>query len=236
MHFSPRPQPSPGKTSSEDCVVTIMQMIREGRISATDRVGEASLASLLGVGLSAAREALKRLSEAGILVRISRTGSFVRKFTLQDFVQIMDVRCALECLAIRQATLTCSESALDELRQEALKVDEIAVNPYLQNKYDHNEPSSFERDRDFHLQVCRLSKNEWLLSILKNQHLLERCFLMELQFQGLGEAAKKIPSHVEIVEAMVTRNIDTAEDAIQRHILMHKEIRVRSLMGELVEA
>lgn len=207
-------------------------MIRDGKLSPSERVGEASLAATLKVGLATIRDALKRLSDAGILVRVPRSGSFLRKFTLQDFAQIIDIRCSLECLAVRHATLASSEATLEALREEAIAVDAIAVQPYLGDPSVKNEAPSFNQDRDFHLHICRASNNAWLLPIMRNQYLLERSFLMEMQFPGLGHESRRIPSHVEIVNAMATRNVSKAEDAVRQHILMHKEIRLRTLLGE----
>lgn len=216
---------SPARASSAACMSAIMRMIRDGVITPAERVGEASLAATLNVGLATIRDALKRLTDAGILVRVPRSGSFLRKFTLQDVAQIIDVRCALECLAARHAAQACSEQALDALREEAAEVDAIAV---------QSATWDFDRDRNFHLHVCQASNNAWLLPIMKNQYLLECCFLVGMQFHGVRKESSSIPSHVEIVDAIATRDADRAEDTIRRHILMHKEIRLRARLGEFV--
>lgn len=218
----------------EECMTAIMRMIRDGELSPSERVGEASLASALGVGLAAVRTALNRLALVGVIDRIPRSGSFVRKFSIQDFSQVMDVRCALESLSIRLATQSATAAELDALRRTGTLADDESVNPCL--KTTESVIRTFQSDRDFHLRLAHLSRNTWLLPILENQHLLERCFLManQLELDLTVQHTQQIPTHLDIVEAMQTREVRKAEEAMRKHILMNKEIRVRSLLGDFV--
>lgn len=216
----------------EECMTAIMRMIGEGELSPSERVGEASLASTFGIGLAAVRTALNRLALIGVIDRVPRSGSFVRKFTVQDFSQITDVRCALECLSIRLATLSAADTELEELYETAIAVDNEAVQPSLNTE---DVTRTFQADRDFHLRLVHLSRNNWLFPILENQHLLERSFLIGIQLGRLtSQHLKQIPNHREIVKAMQSRDVQQAEDAMRRHILMHKEIRVRALLGDFI--
>lgn len=234
MNESTRKKTPPFKTPAVDeCMIMIMQMIRDGELSSSERVGEASLAMVLGVGLAAVRTALNRLALVGVIDRVPRSGSFVRKFSIKDFSQITDVRCAMECLSIRLATLAASEEELADLCCMAAVVDAEVVSPALE--LSEGNVRTFQSDRDFHLKIAHLSKNTWLFPILENQHLLERCLLIGSQLGRLpAEQMLQIPNHFEIVEAMRSRDARVAEEMMRKHILMHKEIRVRALLGDFL--
>lgn len=220
--------------SIDECMMMMMHQIRDGVLSPHERVGEASLAASLGVGLAAVRTALNRLALIGLIDRVPRSGSFVRKFSIKDFSQITDVRCSLECLSIRQATLMATDRELAELSQMASRVDAESVNPALKAG-GADITRAFYSDRDFHLRIATLSKNIWLLPILENQYLLERCMIIGSQLVNLpARELKEIPNHIEIAEAMISRDIRKAEDTIRRHILMHKEIRIRANLGDFI--
>lgn len=83
-------------------VVRIREMVLRGELAPGQRVAEAPLADLLGVSRTPIRQALPLLAQEGLLIEHVSRGFVVRAFTVADIVDAIDLRGALEGLAVRR--------------------------------------------------------------------------------------------------------------------------------------
>src|SRR5258708_9373283 len=82
----------------------VRKRIVSGDFPMGSRLNEVRLANDLGVSRAPVREALRRLSEEGLVVERPHLGAVLRELDALSLVDLYNVRAALEPLAIRLAT------------------------------------------------------------------------------------------------------------------------------------
>ena len=214
---------------TEECVLRIMTLLKEGKLKAGDRIGEISIAAEIGMGRAPTRSALDRLGQAGVLERIPRSGTFVRELSLKEFSEIMDVRAYLECLSARLAAQIADRTRTDKLVELAREADYVN-NDSLDIPLAHR----YHVDSSFHLHVAEASGNRQLYSLLENQHLLEFSMVSGLRITPKHmEMKAQTPTHEGIARAIQEHRIEDAGNLMREHIIKTKQIRVNLSMGEV---
>src|SRR5687767_13366711 len=109
---------------TQRCVDLIVQLIRNEELSPGQRLGEVAMARRLKLGRAPVRAAFDQLAQVGLLERIPRSGTFVRKVTLQEYCEFVDLRAGLESIAARIACTRITDAELDKLEQLAKRLDD----------------------------------------------------------------------------------------------------------------
>src|SRR3982750_4983955 len=95
------------KIQRERAVDSVYQAMRQAIVSCAIKPGERlnveELAEKLGVSLTPVRGAIQQLATEGLVEIRPRSGTFVASLTVQDVDETFRIRCALECLAARDA-------------------------------------------------------------------------------------------------------------------------------------
>jgi len=94
----------------------IEREIRAGRIAVDQKVKEAVIARELSVSRGPVREACNQLTEAGWLVSVPQRGSFVRRISYKEAMDIYEVRIALAGTVAAGAAERASEAQIDSIR------------------------------------------------------------------------------------------------------------------------
>src|SRR4051812_42064263 len=89
-------------TQMAEAVVRLREMVLNGKLAPGQRVAEAPLADLLGMSRTPVRQALPLLAQEGLLVENETRGYLVRAFTPAEIADAIDVRGALEALAVQR--------------------------------------------------------------------------------------------------------------------------------------
>ncbi len=202
--------PSPEGGSLADAVATA---VRDG-IAAGELVDDATysvyqLAGLLGVSRSPVREALLRLSEAG-LVEIARNRGFrVVLPTAHDIVEIFEIRLALEPAACRRAAARADDHQRAGLTTHLQTMREAAAG---------DDPSSFWRaDRALHDALLRAAANARAAAIV--DQLRATTALLGPPTTATGRTLGEIhDEHAPIVAAVVAGDGSGAEGAMRAHL------------------
>ena len=82
---------------------TLRQAILKGELKPGERLMEIALAEKLGVSRTPIREAMRKLELEGLVVMIPRRGAQVANITEKDLNDVLEVRIALENVAIEKA-------------------------------------------------------------------------------------------------------------------------------------
>lgn len=223
-----QPERDEPKNLTDECVLQILSLIKEGRLQPGDRVGEISIAQQIGMSRAPTRSALDRLAQANVLERVPRAGTFVRELSLEEFSEIMDVRAYLECLSARLAAQRVTPEQTDQLKALAAEADRL-------NRDGPEVPQRrrLQVDTQFHNLVAALSGNHRLIALLENQHLLEFSFLSGFRFAATNEHLRAaLPTHEAIARAISRRQVDEAGDLMKKHILRSKQMRLSLALGE----
>ena len=127
---------------------------------------------------------------------------------MPDLEKISDIRLLLEPYCARQAALNAAPDdllVLDVLCQEQAEISE-------------DKPQKlFEVDHKFHQAVARAADNEYLAEILEQFYgLSQRLWFMALPHLGFLPAA--VETHLDMVEAIRTKDGNRAEEIMREHI------------------
>ena len=199
----------------EEVELKIINGISEHVYTPAKRLGEVSLAKDLKCGQAIVRSAMDRLAFAGILERRHRSGTYVRKISAGEFVEMCQVRALLEGFACGLAALHANSEQLDALERSGRQLDD---------RLDRLNPETYGQVQDlefkFHQDISVFSQNSVLNRMLNRQQMIIRLlktgFEMPQMYSGeRGDA----PSHVELVAVMREADFAKADNAMRAHIL-----------------
>ena len=91
---------------------TLRQAILKGELKPGERLMEIALAERLGVSRTPIREAMRKLEQEGLVVMIPRRGAQVANITEKDLNDVLEVRIALENVAIEKACARMTEEEM----------------------------------------------------------------------------------------------------------------------------
>lgn len=132
----------------------IEREIRAGRIEVDEKVKEAVIARELSVSRGPVREACNQLTEAGWLVSVPQRGSFVRRVTFKEAMDIYETRIGLAGTVASCAAERASGEHIDLIR--ALVPKMWAANSSL------NVDEINDLTEAFHTSLAEMSGNEVL--------------------------------------------------------------------------
>ena len=146
------------QNSLSDQVYTMLkEQILSGQLKGGMKIPEESLAEQFGVSRTPIREAIRRLSEYGLVTIKPRSHAIVSVITGQEANDIAKVRVTLEQLAIDSIDETSYTENVKELSRYAADCQ------YAMGIGDR--ATVFEQDSLFHLALIRASRNSALINI-----------------------------------------------------------------------
>jgi DNA-binding GntR family transcriptional regulator len=147
------------KSLSDQVHDHIKRMILSGELKGGERVPEATLSKLFGVSRTPLREALKKLSDYGLIFIKPRSYAEVVIISEEEAKQIAEVRTDLEILSSKLFSKNAKPEHFKELREISAKCLE------LNNSGD--KAASFEMDSLFHLKIAEHCGNQCLYEIFE---------------------------------------------------------------------
>ncbi|SAL72477.1 GntR family transcriptional regulator [Caballeronia udeis] len=211
MHTTEPPQ-SVGK-SADDVYSAIKQAIGETRYAPGEYLREEQLARGLGVSRTPVREAFRRLGAEGWLEVKPNHGVRVRSWSIRDVEEIFEARMLIEpYLAGRAATGIAAPELLTlrGLADGMLEIAKTPVTPELADQW-------FAANRRFHDIISGAAGNQRLdqsLRSMKDVPLIKWTF----NIYSDDDRARSARQHVEIVDALESRDAVWAEAVMTCHI------------------
>lgn len=180
----------------------IKQRIFAGAFAPSDRLREIEVAALLDMGRTPIREALKRIHDEGLLTHEPGRGLVVTTMDQQDVTELYAMREVLEGAA---AAFAAQHATLAEIaNMEAILHEGAAGDPVATNLR-------------FHAAVYNAAHNRHLLRSL--QSLTDTTYLLGRSTLTSPERARvAMQEHLQIVEAIGSRDTERARAAAQQHI------------------
>lgn len=180
---------------------------------------ETSLSDSLGVGRGTIREALRILSIQGYVALIPRRGAFIasKNPTLSKWFQVnelelmnvLEVRFAIEPLAVSLAIENCSKEDVEGLHANIEEAKELIQ--------ERNSQKLAENDEKFHAMIALLSKNSLIPSINKEvENYLHEFRLRTFQIEQ--NRYNLYPAHKAIVEGFDMRDVEKGVKNMQKHL------------------
>ncbi len=198
---------------AEKAYTEIRERIRKGIWGPGFRLVERTVASELGVSRTPVRSAFERLFSEGLVELVPNKGAVVMNVSVEEAIEILQMREALEVLACRLAAPRLSKEALDRLGA-ALADMKKAVR-------DNDLYTYSELNGEFHRIILDASGSRRLvemLDLLKAQVVRHRLTSLLTP----GRARSSVMEHEAILKGLVrsqeTGSSKCAEDAMRRHL------------------
>jgi GntR family transcriptional repressor for pyruvate dehydrogenase complex len=227
-------------SATHQVVDRIKNCIETGEYKIGEKLqSEKELCLQLQVGRSTIREAFRILQALEYIEVIHGKGAFVAKTPLQnnhrvehwfeqnkyDLVDIMDVRLAVESVAVKNTIQHISEDEMQKLTE----IQDAYSKAVIQS--DVNQIALY--DEYFHAYLVSCSHNPLLDSL--NQSIAEALRAYRLnaysiasnRFHGIGP-------HQEIVDALRSRNFERANAAVIKHIAISVEDMKNVMLEKVV--
>lgn len=188
---------------------TLQHAILRGEMKPGERLLEIPLAAKLGVSRTPVREAIRKLEQEGLVRMIPRKGAEVAGITEKDMRDVLEIRRALEELAVK---LAC-EHITEEDKQTLC----AAQDKFAQALKSGDVMKIAGMDVEFHDVIYHAAGNRKLIRLLNN--IREQMYRYRMEY--LKEEATYpglLKEHYELVEAVCSRQKERAAGIISRHI------------------
>lgn len=199
---------------------TLRQAILRGTLKPGERLMEIQLANKLGVSRTPIREAIRKLELEGLVLMIPRRGAEVAEITEKSLRDVLEVREALEILAVQLACEKMTPEGLEDLKVAAKEFEEVIECGDI--------TTIAEADVKFHDIIYRATDNDRLIQLLNN--LREQMYRYRVEHLKNEEARPKIlAEHQWLIQDIIDKNKDLASKHICGHIDNQVEEVARSL-------
>ena len=176
-------------------------------------VDEITLAGRFHVSRTPIREALRRLEQDGLVTTIPRRGTLVRRPTLQDIIEIDQIRVLLEPAAARLAAGRVNADALERIAGGLQR---------LQDSPRIDLAKFLETDWQLHELVLAASGNTHIRNIVNSLH--DR--LSAVRWRSAHPRADvALGELLQLVQALRAGDGDAAEAAMRKHLQATRENR-----------
>ena len=205
---------------------TLRQAILRGELAPGERLMEIQLAERLGVSRTPIREAIRKLELEGLVTMIPRKGAEVANITEKNLKDVLEVRRALEELAIRLACERIDQERLLELQGKRYQVEKA-----IKTK---DTGSIASADVDFHDTIVEASGNARLTQLVSN--LGEQMYRYRFEYiKDSDRHAQIIEEHRLMYESIRQRDQEKAAAAARAHIDAQEEAIMRKIRREREE-
>lgn len=188
---------------------TLRENILTGILKPGQRLMEIQLASQLGVSRTPIREAMRMLELEGLVVMIPRKGAIVAEITKKDLEDVLEVRCALEELAVELACAKITRSQIDALKEKVLEFQQVME--------EDNITALAEKDVEFHDIIFAATNNPRLVQLLSN--LREQMYRYRMEYlKDTKTHVRLVKEHEMIIHNLEQRDVENAKKNISSHI------------------
>ncbi|MGP9649694.1 GntR family transcriptional regulator [Glutamicibacter sp. AOP38-B1-38] len=211
---------SPKESLTEQVTTKIRAAIVSGEMTPDNHYSAIAISEKLGVSRTPVREALQLLEKEGIVTVAKNRGVRVNQISLDDIVEVFQVRLIVEPPAAARAVLNASEEdlgTLRELHREMLEVGQTG-----------DGRATLEADKKFHLYLLSLASNAKLDGIVG-----------ELRNLVLAHGQVTIPQartsqdlasdRDELMKSILERDPSGAATAMRNHVLRTAQMLVTAV-------
>ena len=196
------------QSSTQRAYLTLRKEIITGRIPPGERLKIDSLKVALDTGASPVREALSLLTSDQLVDRIDQRGFRVATTSRAQFQEILDLRCNLEVMALRDSLAKADPGWEDGL---------VLAHHHM-NKADRLDVDTFEeRHKNFHMALLTACASPILLRMCGQLYDLNVRYRY-LAGQSKSYARRDVEAeHQAILDAAVNRDIEAASASLLDH-------------------
>lgn len=193
----------------------IRDAILKNQFKPGERLMETELADEMTVSRTPVREAVRRLEAEGYVEMIPRKGTYVSALSIQNVLDVFEIRAALEALAAFNAALRATPKDIADMKQC------MEAEASLWESCDLGK--TIEVDMLFHSQLYRASKNNRIEGIVND--LREQTYrLRSTTLATPGRLKFALDEHRKILAAIEARDPKAARNAAYEHIDKSRDV------------
>jgi DNA-binding GntR family transcriptional regulator len=204
----------------------LREEILAGHLQPGAELAEVALSERLGVSRGPLREAIGRLAAEGLVTVRPRRGAVVRSLSKEEFLELYQVREALEMMAVRLAVPRLTDDDLAALQ---------GLTETMARHAERDEVSDFfEANAEFHARIFEASGNGKLQELYRQ--LLGQIGRYRIRSLILrGNLQRSIAEHAAILRAAKRGDADRAAHLMSEHVRVPQS-RLKALSEEELAA
>ena len=194
------------KPASALIVESLRESILDGALAPGMQVRQELLAEQFGVSRVPVREALRQLEAEGLVYSELHKGAFVASRSLDEVVEMLDIRIGLEVRALKLALPNFTKKTIQEAER-------------ILKKYDGSETPQEWRDLNlqFHLCLYQPANRPRLVKMIEDVVLGTHRFLRTYISATVGRDEPQAEHH-ELLELCAAKNSSRALRMLESHI------------------
>lgn len=193
-------------SATQGAYVELKRRILDGKLPEGSPIRQDEVAAQLGVSKIPVREALMRLQSEGLVQFTPNIGAVVATLTLMDYIEMLDMRLALECRALELAVPNMASVDIVRAR-ELLAAYHSAM----------TDQEWSDLNVEFHDTLYQPSNRPRLLSTIRSvqEHMGK---LLRLRVTMAAQHNRSHEEHVKILDACERGDVKDAVRLLRRHI------------------
>jgi DNA-binding GntR family transcriptional regulator len=188
----------------------IREAIISGEFAPKQRLVEADLSERFGASRSGVRSALFELANEGLVERVQNRGARVRAVTLDEAIEISEIRMVVEGLCAAKAAERITDEQIAELRALGSAM-RTAVSDGHVVRYS-------ELNQTLHLRIRQISGQSAAAGVLERLRAQDVRHQFRLTLVP-GRPNVSLAEHLAIIDEICARAPEAAERAARRHLL-----------------
>ena len=201
---------------------TLREAILKGDLKPGERLMELQLAAKLGVSRTPIREAIRMLELEGLAVTVPRKGAEVARMTEKDMEDVLQIRRALDELAVQ---LAC-----DKITEQQLWTLKTAARGFEESTRSRDVKKVAQADVAFHEAIYKATDNPKLINLLNN--LREQMYRYRVEYlKDESTYPALIAEHQEIYDGLKRRDKEFVVQAMAKHVV-NQEIEMKNIIRE----
>lgn len=204
------------KVVTRDKVYSILsKAIFRGDLKPGQRLVESKLAKLMKVSRTPVREAIIELIQKGLAVPSPPKGVKVAPLpTTKELTEFYDISSVLRGLAAKKAACNITPQEIKHLQEIILQSEQSLIEGSLKE--------IFKLNKKFHQVIEKSSNNKELIFLLDNVYKRSRERFSEILSRKKRQK-ESIEEHKVILEALINKDEELAEQLMKKHIENGKE-------------
>ncbi|WP_417771722.1 GntR family transcriptional regulator [Stappia sp.] len=187
----------------------VRKAIVTGRIGPGAPINEIDIATKLGISRTPVREAVKKVSDEGLIEVFAQHGTFVSEISRKQVEEAYIIRIALELESIKRAAPVIAPAQIQDL-EDIILAQQTAVS---RQRYDE----AIARDDDFHRMIAEVNGLTMLWKVVDvSKAQMDRCRLRTLPTPGA--AGETIAQHRAILKALESGDPEASMNALREHL------------------
>lgn len=205
-------------SNTQEVFAVLRRRITSGEYRPSETLTEASLCADLGVSRTTIKKVLLMLEKEGLVLIEQNKSAKVRAFTLDEILELLDVRIVLEGFVVQNATARISAEQLEALAGILRGMEDCVKEKRLLDYSRYN--------RQFHSVIYDACSNHSAVELLRSlKEKISRFDLKTILIPGRDE--QSLAEHTALYDSLRAGDAGRAAQLVEVHVRNIKEILER---------